>query len=83
MQTQGLEQVYTRLLLLLVPIQLLLIYTGGRLLSVQGAALGYFAGRLLWNAAVLAAIHRHRGLLLLPSFRSLQKGFLQLRHSTK
>lgn len=78
MQTQGLEHVYTRLLLLLVPVQLLLIYSGGRLLSVHGAALGYFAGRLLWNAAVLAAIHRHRGLLLLPSLRSLQTGFSRL-----
>ena len=81
MQTQGLEQVYTRLLVLLVPIQLLLIYSSGMLLSVHGAALGYLAGRLLWNVAVLTAIRRHRGLLLLPSLRSLQAGFSRLRHA--
>lgn len=75
MQTQGLERTYSLLLGVLVPIQMLLIYGGGKADSVQGAAVGYLMGRVLWNAAVLAAIHRQRGLLLLPSLRSLQSAF--------
>ncbi|MFM7056006.1 MAG: lipopolysaccharide biosynthesis protein [Planctomycetota bacterium] len=84
MQTLGLERAYSQLLVTLVPLQMLLIFWFGSLASVQGAALGYFAGRVIWNVGVVLVIHRRRGLLLLPSLRSLKFGWqcLQGREST-
>lgn len=79
MQTLGLERSYSRLLVTLVPLQMLLIFGFGRLASVQGAALGYFAGRVLWNIVIVAVIQHRRGLLLLPSLRGLESGWRRLR----
>ncbi len=79
MQTLGLERSYSWLLVTLVPLQMLLIFWFGHLASVQGAALGYFAGRMLWNIVIVAVIRRRRGLLLLPSLRSLESGWRRLR----
>jgi O-antigen/teichoic acid export membrane protein len=79
MQTLGLERAYSRLLVTLVPLQMLLIFGFGSLASVQGAALGYFAGRVIWNVGVVLVIHRTRGLLLLPSLRSLKSGWQRLQ----
>jgi len=58
---------------------MLLIFGFGRLASVQGAALGYFAGRVLWNIVIVAVIQHRRGLLLLPSLRGLESGWRRLR----
>jgi len=79
MQTLGLERSYSRLLVTLVPLQMLLIFWFGSLASVQGAALGYFAGGVLWNLVIVVVIRRRRGLLLLPSLRSLESGWRRLR----
>lgn len=81
MQTLGLERAYSRLLVTLVPLQMLLIFIFGSLASVQGAAMGYFAGRVIWNIAVVLVINRARGLLLLPSLQSLKIGWQRLQSS--
>lgn len=78
MQTLGLERTYLRLLATLVPLQMLLIFCFGTLASVQGAAVGYCLGRMLWNIAAVTVIWRARRLLLLPSLRSLRAGWQQL-----
>jgi hypothetical protein len=43
--------------------------------------MGYFAGRVIWNVAVVLVINRARGLLLLPSLQSLKIGWQRLQSS--
>lgn len=66
MQTMHLERLHARLMLFFVPIQFAMIWSLTTLIDVEGAAIGYFASRCLWNVAIVNSIYRQRGLLMLP-----------------
>jgi len=71
MHTMKLESLYSRMLLAFLPAQLVLIWLGCQVADLEGGAMAYLIGRIVWNASIIIAVWRTRRILCLP-FMSLE-----------
>lgn len=71
MQTMKLERALRNATCVLVPAQTGLVFLGGSLAGLPGAAAACLASRTLWTLTLVVIVHRERRILSLPDLRLL------------